>query len=73
MAAKNTTANAASHNRKFFCGGCGAWGNDVFDDWGFFYIYDVESGKYSTIKEALDIYLEGWREYNEGLHGVWGI
>ena len=21
-------------------------GNDVFDDWGFFYIYDVESGKY---------------------------
>lgn len=22
------------------------WGNDVFDDWGFFYLYDVESGKY---------------------------
>jgi hypothetical protein len=22
------------------------WGNDVFDDWGFFYIYDVETGKY---------------------------
>lgn len=22
------------------------WGNDVFDDWGYFYIYDVESGKY---------------------------
>jgi hypothetical protein len=22
------------------------WGNDVFDDWGSFYLYDVESGKY---------------------------
>ncbi len=22
------------------------WGNDVFDDWGYFYLYDVESGKY---------------------------
>jgi hypothetical protein len=22
------------------------WGDDVFDDWGFFYIYDVEQGKY---------------------------
>lgn len=22
------------------------WGNDVFDDWGFFYIYDVTTGKY---------------------------
>jgi hypothetical protein len=22
------------------------WDNDVFDDWGFFYLYDVESGKY---------------------------
>lgn len=22
------------------------WGNDVFDDWGFFYLYDVEKGKY---------------------------
>jgi hypothetical protein len=22
------------------------WGDDVFDDWGYFYIYDVESGKY---------------------------
>jgi hypothetical protein len=22
------------------------WGDDVFDDWGFFYLYDVESGKY---------------------------
>ena len=22
------------------------WGNDVFDDWGFFYLYDVEQGKY---------------------------
>ncbi|MBS3155084.1 hypothetical protein J4404_01150 [Candidatus Woesearchaeota archaeon] len=26
--------------------------------------WDVESGKYSTIKEALDIYLETWRDYN---------
>ena len=31
MAAKNTTANAANHNRKFLCGGCSAWGNDVFN------------------------------------------
>lgn len=22
------------------------WGNDIFDDWGYFYLYDVESGKY---------------------------
>jgi hypothetical protein len=22
------------------------WGNDVFDDWGYFYLYDVEQGKY---------------------------
>lgn len=22
------------------------WGNDVFDNWGFFYLYDVNSGKY---------------------------
>ena len=22
------------------------WGDDVFDDWGYFYLYDVESGKY---------------------------
>lgn len=22
------------------------WGNDIFDDWGFFYIYDNESGQY---------------------------
>ena len=22
------------------------WDNDVFDDWGFFYLYDVEQGKY---------------------------
>jgi hypothetical protein len=22
------------------------WGNDVFDDWGFFYLYDVDTGKY---------------------------
>jgi len=22
------------------------WGNDVFNDWGFFYLYDVASGKY---------------------------
>jgi hypothetical protein len=22
------------------------WADDVFDDWGFFYLYDVESGKY---------------------------
>lgn len=22
------------------------WGDDIFDDWGFFYLYDVESGKY---------------------------
>lgn len=26
--------------------------------------WDIESGKYSTIKEALDIYLETWRDYN---------
>jgi len=26
--------------------------------------WDVETGKYSTIKEALDAYLEGWREYS---------
>lgn len=25
--------------------------------------YDVEVGKYSTIKQALDLYLENWREY----------
>ncbi len=25
--------------------------------------YDVEVGKYSTIKQALDVYLENWREY----------
>jgi len=30
MAAKNTMANAVNHNRKFLCGGFGAWGNDVF-------------------------------------------
>ncbi len=22
------------------------WGNDVFDEWGYFYLYDTESGKY---------------------------
>jgi hypothetical protein len=22
------------------------WGDDIFDDWGFFYLYDVNSGKY---------------------------
>lgn len=22
------------------------WGNDIFDSWGFFYLYDVETGKY---------------------------
>lgn len=22
------------------------WGNDVFDDWGYFYLYDVDGGKY---------------------------
>lgn len=22
------------------------WGDDVFDDWGYFYLYDVEKGKY---------------------------
>ena len=26
--------------------------------------WDVETGKYSTIKESLDTYLEGWRDYN---------
>ena len=26
--------------------------------------WDVESGKYSTIKESLDIYLEKWRKWN---------
>lgn len=26
-------------------------------------IYDVEIGKYSTVKQSLDIYLENWREY----------
>jgi len=26
--------------------------------------YDVEVGKYSTIKQALDIYLESWKEYS---------
>ena len=26
--------------------------------------WDVETGKYSTIKESLDLYLENWREYN---------
>jgi hypothetical protein len=26
--------------------------------------WDVETGKFSTIKEALDAYLEGWREYS---------
>ena len=24
----------------------GDWGDDIFDGWGFFYLYDVESGKY---------------------------
>ncbi len=33
------------------------WGNDVFDNWGYFYLYDVETGKYyfplfSPINEA---------------------
>ncbi len=27
-------------------------------------IWDVETGKFSTIKESLDSYLETWREYN---------
>ncbi|MFH0752808.1 MAG: hypothetical protein V1914_04415 [archaeon] len=27
-------------------------------------LWDVETRKYSTIKEALDIYLEGWKHYN---------
>ncbi len=22
------------------------WGNDIFDDWGYFYLYDIELGKY---------------------------
>jgi len=26
--------------------------------------YDVEVGKYSTIKESLDVYLESWRDYS---------
>ena len=26
--------------------------------------YNVEIGKYSTIKESLDNYLEGWRDYS---------
>ena len=26
--------------------------------------WDVETGKYSTIKESLDAYLEGWRDYS---------
>ncbi|MBS3084364.1 hypothetical protein J4411_00430 [Candidatus Pacearchaeota archaeon] len=34
--------------------------------------YDVEIGKYPTIKESLDNYLEGWRDYStefiEGFH-----
>ena len=34
--------------------------------------YDVEIGKYSTIKESLEVYLEGWRNYSpefiEGFH-----
>lgn len=34
--------------------------------------YDVEVGKYSSIKESLDVYLEGWRGYStefiEGFH-----
>ncbi|MDP3966048.1 MAG: hypothetical protein Q8Q04_00780 [archaeon] len=34
--------------------------------------YDVEVGKYSTIKESLDNYLDGWRSYStefiEGFH-----
>ena len=36
--------------------------------------YDVEIGKYSTIKESLETYLEGWRNYSpefiEGFHLV---
>ncbi len=27
--------------------------------------WDVENGKFSTIKESIDNYLEGWREYNQ--------
>ncbi|MAG52754.1 MAG: hypothetical protein CMH62_02210 [Nanoarchaeota archaeon] len=27
-------------------------------------IWDVENGKYSTIRESLDVYLESWRDYN---------
>ncbi|VVB81186.1 Uncharacterised protein [uncultured archaeon] len=27
-------------------------------------IWDVESGKYETIKDSLETYLEGWRSYN---------
>ena len=27
-------------------------------------LWDVETGTYGTIKESLDIYLEGWRAYN---------
>jgi len=27
-------------------------------------LWDVESGKYSTVKESLDLYLESWRQYN---------
>jgi hypothetical protein len=26
--------------------------------------WDVETGKYSTVKDALDAYLEGWRDYS---------
>lgn len=27
-------------------------------------LWDVETGRYATIKEALDIWLEGWKQYN---------
>ena len=39
-------------------------------------LWDVETERYSTIKEALDFYLEGWRKYNlefiESFHLVEG-
>lgn len=43
---ENIVAGDKSNNDRLIASYWNDFGNDVFDDWGYFYIYDVETGKY---------------------------
>ena len=42
----NIVAGDKSEGNRLIASYWDDWGNDVFDNWGYFYLYDVESGKY---------------------------